>query len=96
MTTGPITRAIETKMNTAFTPERLAVINESHMHAGHQEKFDGKGETHFRLRIVSAEFTGKTRLERHRAITALLAEEMAGELHALAIEAAAPGETTRW
>jgi BolA protein len=96
MTTGPITRAIETKMTQAFAPERLAVINESHMHAGHQEKFDGKGETHFRLRIVSAAFEGRSRLERHRAITALLGEEMAGELHALAIEATAPGEPTRW
>lgn len=93
---GPIAASITAKLNAALSPERMALINESHMHAGHQEKFDGKGETHFRLRIVSPAFAGKTRLERHRAITALLGDEMAGELHALAIEASAPGEPTRW
>jgi BolA family transcriptional regulator, general stress-responsive regulator len=96
MTDQPITRAIETRLTQAFAPIRFEVLNESHMHSGHQEKFDGKGETHFRVRIVSDAFTGKSRIERHRAITALLKEEMAGELHALAIEAAAPGEPTRW
>jgi BolA family transcriptional regulator, general stress-responsive regulator len=94
--TGPITSAITTKLHETFQPERFEVINESHMHAGHQEKFDGKGETHFRVRIVSDAFTGKSRVDRHRMITGLLTAEFAGELHALAIEAAAPGEATRW
>jgi BolA protein len=84
------------KLSTAFAPERLEVLNESHMHAGHQASFDGKGETHFRVRIVTSAFTGKSRIERHRAITALLDTEFADGLHALAIEAAAPGEATRW
>jgi BolA protein len=87
----------------AFSPERLAVINESHLHAGHhhtehghEEVFDGTGETHFRVRIVSAAFAGKTRIERHRAVNEVLAEELKRGLHALAIEPAAPGEKTRW
>jgi BolA family transcriptional regulator, general stress-responsive regulator len=96
MSEGPIAMAIRERMERAFAPERLDVLNESHMHAGHQEKFDGRGETHFRLRIVSPVFAGMSRVDRHRAITALLKDEMAGELHALAIEAAAPGEQTRW
>lgn len=87
---------IEEKLAAAFSPQRLEVINESHLHAGHQEHFDGSGETHLRLRIVADAFAGKSRLERHRAINAIVAEELADTVHAFAIEAAAPGEQTRW
>lgn len=94
---------IEEKLNAAFSPQRLAVLNESHLHAGHHhtgsghhETFDGKGETHFRVRIVADAFSGMSRVERHRAVNAALAEELAGNVHALAIEPAAPGEPTRW
>ena len=98
-----IQASIETKLRRAFSPERLAVINESHLHAGHhhvedghQAEFDGKGETHFRVRLVSPAFTGMSRIERHRAVSTALAEELKAGLHALAIEPAAPGEKTRW
>ncbi|MCT8998009.1 BolA family protein [Chelativorans intermedius] len=98
-----IQSAIETKLRQAFSPERLAVINESHLHAGHhhreggrEETFDGAGETHFRVRIVSAAFAGMSRLERHRAVNAALAEELRAGVHALAVEPAAPGEPIRW
>lgn len=91
-----IQSAIETKLTEAFSPERLAVINESHLHAGHQEHFDGKGETHFRVRIVADAFSGMNRVARHRAVNDLLAEELKDSVHALAIEPAAPGEPTRW
>jgi BolA protein len=94
---------IEAKLTQAFSPERLAVINESHLHAGHhhadrghEETFDGTGETHFRVRIVAPAFAGMSRVERHRAVNALLAEELKSGVHALAIEPAAPGEKTRW
>ncbi len=98
-----IQSSIEAKLTEAFSPERLTVINESHLHAGHhhteggkEEIFDGTGETHFRVRIVAQAFTGLSRVERHRAVNAALAEELKGGLHALAIEPAAPGEKTRW
>lgn len=98
-----IRSTIEQKLASAFSPQRLAVINESHLHAGHHhtgsdhhETFDGNGETHFRVRIVADAFSGKSRLERHRAVNALLADELQAGLHALAIEAAAPDEKTRW
>ena len=98
-----IQATIETKLRNALAPERLEVINESHLHAGHHhtgaghaEAFDGKGETHFRVRLVSAAFAGKSRVERHRAVNDLLAAELAGAVHALAIELSAPGEQTRW
>ncbi|MGV1795011.1 BolA/IbaG family iron-sulfur metabolism protein [Rhizobium lusitanum] len=87
---------IETKLNQAFAPERLAVINESHLHAGHQPDMTGTGETHIRIRIVSAKFTGMPRLARHRAINELLKPELDAGLHALAVEPAAPGEAVRW
>lgn len=93
---GPIQSSIEARLTAALAPERLAVINESHLHAGHQETFDGTGETHMRVRIVSAAFAGKSRIDRHRAVNELLKDEIAAGLHALAIETAAPGETTRW
>lgn len=94
---------IEDKLQRTFAPERLSVINESHLHAGHHhsesghhEEFDGKGETHFRVRLVSSAFAGLSRIDRHRAVNALLADELNGGVHALAIEPAAPGEATRW
>src|SRR5215471_9543958 len=74
---------IEKKLTDAFAPERLIVINESHMHAGHQPDMTGTGETHMRVRIVSAKFTGMPRLARHRAITELLKPELDAGLHAL-------------
>jgi BolA family transcriptional regulator, general stress-responsive regulator len=87
---------IETRLNEAFNPERLAVIDESHHHAGHQPDITGTGETHMRVRIVASAFAGMTRLARHRAVTDLLKPELDAGLHALAIEPAAPGEPTRW
>ena len=98
-----IQTTMENKLKAAFSPERLAVINESHLHAGHhhvehghETHFDGTGETHFRVRIVSPAFAGMGRVERHRAVNELLADELKAGVHALAIEPAAPGEKTRW
>lgn len=94
------TAVTEQKLREAFSPERLELVNESHLHAGHHHgdgrPFDGTGETHFRVRIVSAAFSGKSRLDRHRAVNAALDEVLKDGLHALAVEASAPGEPTRW
>jgi len=94
--------AIERKLTETFHPLGLQVIDESHLHAGHHHAdsehhatFDGSGETHFRVRLISEAFSGMSRIARHRAINALLAEELAAGVHALAIEAAAPGEPSR-
>src|SRR5262249_12055012 len=72
----------------AFEPERLDVIDESSLNAGDQPDMTGTGETHMRVRIVSAKFTGMPRLARHRAITDLLKPELDAGLHALAVEPA--------
>ncbi len=82
---------ITEKLRKAFAPESLRVEDESHRHEGHAGHRPG-GETHFRLYIVSDAFRGKSRLDRHRMINAVLAGELAGDVHALAIHAAAPGE----
>lgn len=82
---------ITQKLTEAFSPESLRVVDESHQHAGHAGHRP-RGETHFRLYIVSESFRGKTRVERHRMINSTLAAELAGSVHALAIHAAAPGE----
>lgn len=83
---------IEEKLTKAFSPERIAVTDESHKHQGHAG-WRPEGETHFRVSIVAAAFAGKSRLDRHRMINQTLSAELAGGVHALAIEASAPGET---
>src|SRR3989442_14682298 len=82
---------ISNKLQEAFTPESLDVVDESHLHEGHAGHRPG-GETHFRVYIVSAAFKGKSRVERHRMINAALAGERAGSRPALSIKAEAPGE----
>jgi len=87
---------IKRKLQAAFTPDALDVINESHKHAGHHHNdgtsFDGTGETHFHIRIIAQSFATMKRLERHRAITRILADELQDSIHALTIEARAPNE----
>lgn len=82
---------ITEKLTSAFAPERLEVVDESHRHEGHAGHRPG-GETHFRVYIVADAFEGKSRLERHRMINATLAGELKAGVHALAIHASAPGE----
>ncbi len=82
---------ITEKLRKAFVPETLEVINDSHRHAGHGGS-PGTGESHFTIKVVSFSFAGKSRVERHRMVNQVLAEELAGKIHALAITALAPQE----
>jgi BolA protein len=82
---------ISNKLQEAFSPESLQVVDESHLHEGHAGHRPS-GETHFRVYIVSDAFKGKSRIERHRMINAVLAAELSASVHALAIHATAPGE----
>jgi BolA family transcriptional regulator, general stress-responsive regulator len=70
------------KIEEALVPSRLDIIDESHRHAGHAGH-NPQGESHFRVEIVSEAFAGKSRVERHRMVNALLAAELAGSVHAL-------------
>jgi BolA protein len=86
-----IKEAISRKLSDALAPTSLSVADESENHRGHGGWREG-GETHFRVEVVSEAFRGKGRVERHRMVNSLLAEELAGRVHALAISAKAPGE----
>jgi BolA protein len=91
---GPVAASIERKLITALAPLSLRVIDESHHHAGHGHPGDKRhgNESHFRVEVVSAAFEGKSRIDRHRLINALLAEELQQGLHALAVTAKTPAE----
>ena len=82
---------IAAELTRALAPTRLEVVDESHLHAGHAGSRPG-GETHFRIHVVAPAFAGKGRIERHRMIYAALAGEIADGVHALALNAKAPGE----
>ncbi|THD42030.1 MAG: BolA family transcriptional regulator [Bradyrhizobium sp.] len=82
---------IAAAINRALNPSALELVDESDRHMGHAGARPG-GETHYRLYIVADAFASKSRVERHRMVNALLAEEFASGLHALALTAAAPGE----
>lgn len=79
---------IRVLLTEALAPVELDVIDEGHKHAGHS----GEGKGHFFARIVSPAFAGQNPIQRHRMVYAALAEMMPNGIHALAIEARAPGE----
>jgi BolA protein len=85
---------IAQKLTVAFAPLELAVEDESARHAGHAGARPG-GETHFSVRIVASAFEGLSRVERHRRIHEVLAGELAGQIHALALTALTPAESAR-
>ena len=89
-----VERDIRKKLTEAFAPVALEVVNDSHRHAGHAGS-PGTGESHFTIKVVSAAFAGKSRLERHRMVNQALAAELAGKIHALAVTALAPDEVSR-
>ncbi len=89
---------IKAKLQAAFAPGSIEVIDESHKHASHAHAMKrpgaaaSPGGTHFHVKVVSEAFKGKSLVERHRAINRLLQAEFDAGVHALAIEAKAPGE----
>lgn len=76
---------IRARLQGAFAPGTLEVIDEGHLHVGHA----GEGSGHFRVRITSAMFAGKTLVQQHRMVYAALDDLMGHGIHALAIEAKA-------
>ncbi len=86
-----VATAIEDKLTSALRPTRLRIVDESHRHVGHVGARP-EGETHFRVEIVSPAFEGKSRLERQRMAFAVLAEELATDVHALTLKTLTPKE----
>ena len=82
--------AMEARLRDAFQPLALDVVDDSHKHRGHAGAADGR--SHFSVRVVSVAFGGLRPIARHRLIYEALGTMMATDIHALAIEALAPGE----
>jgi BolA protein len=80
---------IRQKLTEAFHPDRLEVVDESHLHKGHPGHRP-EGETHYRIRITAGAFGGVSRIAAHRMIYDALNDEIAGGVHALMIEARGP------
>ena len=80
---------ITTLLNGALSPLHLDVVDDSHEHAGHAGH---GGAGHFRVRILSERFRGLPVLARHRLVYEALRPLIPAEVHALSIEADAPGE----
>lgn len=89
--TAPLGEIITDRLTAALSPSHLAVINDSHHHAGHMGD-DGTGESHWTVVVESAAFTGLNRVARQRLVNQALADLLSSRIHALAIKARAPGE----
>lgn len=83
-----VAETISNKLETALAPSHLEVIDESHLHAGHIGARP-EGETHFKVIVVSSVFEGRSRVDSQRHVYRILADELAGPVHALSVRATA-------
>ena len=81
---------IRSRLEAAFAPDSLEIVDESHRHAGHAGARDGRG--HFVVRIVSDRFKDVKSLARHRMVYAALGDLMQTDIHALSVVASSPEE----
>jgi BolA family transcriptional regulator, general stress-responsive regulator len=88
---GLVAGRLRSKLTAAFHPTALLIADDSALHAGHSGARAG-GESHFRIRIVSGDFVGLSRVERQRRVYEALADEIAAGLHALALTTLTPEE----
>ncbi len=84
-----VQKSIEEKLAAGFNASVISVENESHMHS-----VPPNSETHFKVTLVSADFEGQMKVRRHQAIYKVLADELAGPVHALALHLYTPEEWT--
>jgi BolA protein len=89
---GPVAAEMLARLNSALSPTRIELTDESEQHRGHGG-YNPAGESHFNLHIESAAFVDKSRVERQRMIYAALGDLMRERVHALSIKARAPGES---
>ena len=88
---GPVAEQMKARLEAAFAPSRLEIVDDSEKHAGHAGHREG-GESHFTVVIEAGAFSGQNRVARQRMVYAALADELAGPVHALSVKALAPGE----
>lgn len=81
---------IRSRLENALQAETIQVEDESHQHVGHAGARDGRG--HFHVLVISAQFQGKTPIQRHRMVYQAMGELMQTDIHALAIDAYTPDE----
>jgi BolA protein len=81
---------IEERLHSALDPAEIEVIDDSHRHAGHAGAADGRG--HFTVIVVSERFRGMPIVRRHRIVYEAVGDLMVTDVHALSIQALAPGE----
>jgi BolA protein len=81
---------IQSRLENALQAETIQVEDESHQHVGHAGARDGRG--HFHVLVISAQFQGKTPIQRHRLVYQAMGELMQTDIHALAIDAYTPDE----
>jgi len=89
--TGPVATEMLRRLNSAISPARIELVDDSEAHRGHGG-YNPAGESHFSLTIESPAFAGKSRVERQRLVYAALGDLMRERVHALSIMATAPGE----
>ena len=82
---------IEKKLEAALEPVRLEIVDESHLHAGHANAPEG-GESHFHVTVAAAAFEGQNLVSRQRKVYEILADELAGPIHALSLSTLTPDE----
>ena len=90
--TGPVAAEIDKRLRAALDPSHLLVRDDSERHRGHSGYNSASGESHFTVEIVSPRFQGMSRLQRQRCVNEALADLLVERVHALAIQARAPGE----
>lgn len=76
---------IRARLEKAFGPDELSVVDDSERHRGHAGFREG-GQSHFNVRIRASAFEGQSRIERHRAVHAALGQDLVGRIHALALD----------
>ena len=81
---------LEARLRTALQPSQLHVIDDSHLHAGHAGAAGGHG--HFTVQLVSERFSGLPVVRRHQLVYEAVGDMMTTDIHALSIQALAPGE----
>lgn len=82
---------IRGRLQEAFEPEELEIVDDSRRHAGHAGARDGRG--HFNVRILSRRFAGKKTVERHRMVYAALGTLMQTDIHALGLVVLSPEDS---
>lgn len=83
-TDGPVAAEMLSRLEAAFKPQVIEIVDDSESHRGHGGYQEG-GESHFIVTLVSSEFAGMGRVARHRAVHAAIGKDLMGRIHALAL-----------